>query len=94
MPFIVAFVLRFLKDRPEDFGMRAHGTPVGWKYPAPVANPVRLASSALDDAWRSGAFWLLAGSFFVCGVSTSGLVQQHFYSLLVYSLLVGRFETW
>ena len=26
-------------------------------------------------------FWLLAGSFFVCGASTNGLVQTHFISL-------------
>jgi len=26
-------------------------------------------------------FWLLAGSFFICGLSTNGLIQTHFISL-------------
>ena len=30
---------------------------------------------------RSSAFWVLAGTFFVCGLSTNGLVQTHFISL-------------
>src|ERR1700722_3628945 len=31
----------------------------------------------LFDATRSPAFWLLAGSFFVCGASTNGLIGTH-----------------
>jgi predicted MFS family arabinose efflux permease len=31
-------------------------------------------------AWTSGVFWLLWGSFLVCGLSTTGLVQTHFIS--------------
>jgi predicted MFS family arabinose efflux permease len=36
---------------------------------------------ALASASRSGTFWVLAGTFFVCGLSTSGLIQTHFISL-------------
>jgi MFS family permease len=77
---MVPLVFFFLKDRPEDIGTRAYGAPEGHRTPDPLKNPVGVAYSALRDAWRSGVFWLLAGSFLVCGVSTSGLVMQHFYS--------------
>ena len=32
----------------------------------------------LREAAPSRAFWVLAGTFFICGVSTNGTVQQHF----------------
>ncbi len=77
---MVPLVLLFLKNRPEDVGVLAYGAPADWKSPEPATNPLQLAWSTLQDAWRHGAFWLLAGGFFVCGLSTSGLVQQHFFS--------------
>ena len=36
---------------------------------------------ALRDASRTHTFWVLFGTFFVCGASTNGLVQTHFISL-------------
>lgn len=33
---------------------------------------------ALRDASRTHTFWVLFGTFFVCGASTNGLVQTHF----------------
>src|SRR5208283_2122002 len=33
------------------------------------------------DSVRSSAFWVMAGTFFVCGLSTNGLIQVHFISL-------------
>ena len=61
-------------------------SPYGATEATPVApsgrdiRPVRAAFGALGDAWHSGAFWLLFGSFFVCGLSTNGLIQTHFVS--------------
>src|SRR5204863_103790 len=40
-------------------------------------NPVRRALAALRDGLRSRDFWLLAGSFFLCGASTNGLIGTH-----------------
>jgi predicted MFS family arabinose efflux permease len=40
-------------------------------------NPIVAALRALSQATRSPAFWLLAGSFFVCGASTNGLIGTH-----------------
>lgn len=36
-----------------------------------------VALGTLRDASKSGAFWILFATFFVCGASTNGLVQVH-----------------
>jgi predicted MFS family arabinose efflux permease len=79
---VVPVVLVFLRDRPEDIGLLPYGAT---EASPPAASgrdirPVRAAFGALGDAWHSGAFWLLFGSFFVCGLSTNGLIQTHFVS--------------
>ncbi len=33
---------------------------------------------SLRDAARTRAFWILFGTFFICGASTNGLIQTHF----------------
>jgi MFS family permease len=68
----------FLRDKPEDVGQRAYGAPPGHRTPGPVPNPVRTALRGLRAVSASGAFWVLWGSFFVCGMSTNGLIQTHF----------------
>jgi len=40
-------------------------------------NPLANALRVLRESARKGDFWLLAGSFFVCGASTNGLVGTH-----------------
>lgn len=77
---MVPLVLLVLRDRPEDVGLRPYGAFDDAPPPMPIGNPVRAAMGALADARRSGTFWLLWGSFAVCGLSTSGLIQTHFIS--------------
>jgi sugar phosphate permease len=74
----VPLVLGLIRNKPEDIGMRAYGAPEGYKTPPKPGNPIRLAVSTLVDVGRSGLFWTLFSSFFICGLSTSGLVQVHF----------------
>jgi sugar phosphate permease len=74
----VPLVIGFVRNRPEDIGMRAYGAPENYEPPSKPGNPIRLAFSTLADVRRSGLFWTLFGSFFICGLSTSGLVQVHF----------------
>ncbi|GAA3329284.1 hypothetical protein GCM10020331_076720 [Ectobacillus funiculus] len=45
-------------------------------------NPIMIAFNGLFEAVKVKEFWLLAGSFFVCGLSTSGLIGTHFCFLL------------
>lgn len=67
-------VALFMRDRPADLGLAPYGrSKLG-------AGPVRPALSPLTAfrwASRHPAFWMLAGSFFVCGASTNGLIGTH-----------------
>jgi sugar phosphate permease len=72
---IVALLMR---DRPEDVGLTAYGEPPGARPAArPASNPVRAAFAALALGLRSKDFYLIAGTFFVCGASTNGLIGTH-----------------
>jgi predicted MFS family arabinose efflux permease len=71
----------FMRDHPAQVGLRALGDD-GSASPASAPPPTVGASlRALGDLLRNRTFLLLAGSFLVCGLSTSGLVQTHFISL-------------
>jgi predicted MFS family arabinose efflux permease len=56
-------------------------TPYGaTEQPAPArrdGNPAQVAVRTLFRAARKEDFWLLAGTFFICGASTNGLVGTH-----------------
>lgn len=75
---MVPLVVFALKDKPEDLGVRAYGAAGDWSTPTPTPDPIRTAFRGLRSASTSLAFWLLAGSFFVCGLSTNGLIGTHF----------------
>jgi len=72
---IVAFLMR---DRPSDLGLMPYGE-IGEPKPAVPSkgNPVQIAFRALGEAIRVRDFWLLAGTFFICGASTNGLIGTH-----------------
>jgi MFS family permease len=75
---VIPLVAAFLRDWPSDLGLRPYGEAAGAEEPNPVTkNPVADALGALRDGLRSRDFWLLAGSFFVCGASTNGLIGTH-----------------
>jgi predicted MFS family arabinose efflux permease len=67
-----------MRDRPRDIGLAPYGAADN-RQPAVVArrNPAATALFALRDGLQSRDFWLLAGSFFICGASTNGLIGTH-----------------
>lgn len=71
---VCVLVILLMRDRPEDMGLK----PYGWK-PSNVPDGIRARSPLEALAWasRSPSFWVLAGSFFVCGASTNGLIGTH-----------------
>ncbi len=75
----VPFIWWLMRDNPWDVGQRPYGESGAPEVAAPVVtgNPARRAVTTLFEAMRVRDFWLLAGSFFVCGASTNGLIGTH-----------------
>ncbi|HYM29650.1 MAG TPA: MFS transporter [Candidatus Cybelea sp.] len=68
----------FMRDRPADLGLKPYGdTSDAVPSAAGSANPVAAALGALFRGVRTRDFWLLFGSFFICGASTNGLIGTH-----------------
>jgi predicted MFS family arabinose efflux permease len=78
---VAAFaVLMVMRDRPGDLGLRPFGDEGTQPLPAPAPNnaPIMAAAlGALRDAAKTRVFWILFGTFFICGASTNGLIQVH-----------------
>ncbi|MGA4802493.1 MFS transporter [Streptomyces lavendulocolor] len=75
---VVPLVWLLLRDHPADVGLRPYGADDFVPKPAPVPGAARRTLSVLASAARTGPFWLLAGTFAICGASTNGLVKTHF----------------
>ncbi|MFJ4921052.1 MFS transporter [Streptomyces sp. NPDC088725] len=75
---VVPFVWLLMRDHPADVGLPAYGAEELKPKPAPVTGAARRALTVLLSAARTGPFWLLAGTFAICGASTNGLVKTHF----------------
>ncbi|MFJ8566860.1 MFS transporter [Streptomyces sp. NPDC093514] len=74
---VAPFVWLLMRDHPADVGLAPYGGTYEPK-PAPTPGATRRALKVLLDAARTGPFWLLAGTFAICGASTNGLVRTHF----------------
>ena len=82
---LIPLVWFVIADRPADVGLRPYGasgdltdaelernaTHSGWRAAG-------LALATLRAAARTRAFWLLAGTFFICGWTTNGIISSHF----------------
>ncbi|WDN53337.1 MFS transporter [Streptomyces clavuligerus] len=75
---VVPFVLLLLRDHPADVGLAPYGATEAVPKPPPVPGAARRAVTVLLRAARTGPFWLLAGTFAICGASTNGLMKTHF----------------
>jgi sugar phosphate permease len=77
---LVPLVLWLVPENPGDVGARRYGEAPG-EDPAPRTARARdalgLAFATLGRAARVPTFWLLFGTFFVCGLTTNGLVGTH-----------------
>ena len=80
---VIPVVWLFMRDDPRDVGRRPFGESGAADASRPAAaagNPAKRAIAVLAEAVRVRDFWLLAGSFFVCGASTNGLIGTHLVS--------------
>jgi len=79
---VAVLIVLFMRDRPSDVGLAAFGeAPSAAKASPPPAPGFGWAFVVLREAMPNPTFWVLAGTFFICGLSTNGLIQSHFISL-------------
>jgi sugar phosphate permease len=74
---VTPLVAIFLRNRPSDVGLRAYGGTEDDKAPTTTGSPISNAFRGLRIGVKSRDFWLLGGSFFICGASTNGLIGTH-----------------
>ncbi len=76
---MVPIVAIFLREAPSDLGVLPYGAPDDWEPPVKHSmNAAKLAIHTLKESAKVRDFWYLVASFFVCGLSTSGLMGTHF----------------
>ncbi|WP_037840918.1 MFS transporter [Streptomyces sp. NRRL F-5126] len=75
---VVPLVVLLMRDHPADVGLAPYGAREFVAKPPPATGAARRAVGVLASAARTGPFWLLAGSFAVCGATTNGLVKTDF----------------
>lgn len=77
-------VLLLMRDHPADLGLPVHGESTVTPPPAVkggIGAALLAPLVALRDAAGNGTFWVLFGTFFVCGLSTNGLIQTHWIAI-------------
>ena len=82
----IAFVLAalFLRDHPADVGLPVYGRSAITPVPQQGRRLIELLTvplATLREASKTQVFWVLFATFFVCGFSTNGLIQQHWISI-------------
>jgi MFS family permease len=76
---VVPIMLFFMRERPADIGLAPYGAPEGAAAAATqrMPSPINTTIGMLRTASASVDFWLLAGTFYICGASTNGLIGTH-----------------
>ena len=76
---VVPLIYLFLKESPESIGITPYGAPQDWQ---PIAksdlSAFRLAIDTISKSKSNRDFRILFFTFFVCGLSTNGLIGTHF----------------
>ena len=85
---LLPFVFFWMRDDPADIGLTPYGADEGGSGEAGGDGALRAVSPgegsiSVVNVFRSTNFWLLAGSFFVCGGTSMGLISVH---LVPYSI--------
>lgn len=81
---MLVLIMLVMKNYPSEKGIAPYGEEeIVEPPPFTTGNPFIHALKSLGEGLRSRVFWLLAGSFFICGLSTSGLIGTHFISYCI-----------
>ncbi len=75
---IIPLIALFMRDRPSNVGLRPFGDNSEiLDVPQSKVNSIASTLNALWLGMHKRDFWLLFGSFFICGASTNGLIGTH-----------------
>jgi len=80
----MVLVLLLMRDHPSELDLPAYGDSAVAPLPLEDHNFGRtllVPLNALAEASRRPIFWVLGGTFFICGLSTNGLIQTHWISI-------------
>ena len=83
---IIPLFAWLMVERPANVGLLPYGakaTDRAAEASASNVNPIVIAWQALGRAVKVRDFWILFGSFFICGLSTNGLIGTHFISFCI-----------
>lgn len=74
---IIPLIVFVFAERPSALGMRPFGAPADYVDP-PAPKQAASALGTLAFASKTLPFWILAGTFFICGWTTNGIISTHF----------------
>jgi predicted MFS family arabinose efflux permease len=80
----MALVLALMRDYPADVNLPPYGERAILPAPArskTLGQLMLVPLQTLRDVSGSATFWVLFGTFFICGLSTNGLIQTHWISI-------------
>ncbi len=75
---VVPLFAVFFRNRPSDVGELPYGATEAPQTHGEAPRTLGSTFSVLFDAARTREFWVLAGTFFICGWTTNGLIGAHF----------------
>jgi MFS family permease len=75
---VIPFFLIVFRNSPSEVGIEPYGGPHPVSSGGAAPRNARETLSVLFTAAGKPAFWILAGTFFVCGWTTNGLIGAHF----------------
>lgn len=75
---LIPFVAFWMRDDPAEVGMEPLGSKAGQgSAQGSPGRPERSDRVPVLKAFKTPTFWLLAGSFFICGATSGGLIGVH-----------------
>jgi predicted MFS family arabinose efflux permease len=70
---VLPLTVLLVRDSPRSIGLE----PLGWQPDSSTGGISSAPVISMRQVIRTGDFWLLSASFFVCGVTTNGLIGTH-----------------
>ena len=75
---LATLAVMVLRDDPADVGLRPYGAPCPVAKPSPRPGAATRTLRVLATSVGDRRFWVLAGTFAMCGATTNGLLWTHF----------------